>query len=55
MKSLITLIALLAIAGGAMAQKTALPQLKIVGKRDANPMCSYKNSPWIYGSWDKPL
>jgi len=38
MKSLITLIALLAIAGGAMAQKTALPQLKIVGERDANPM-----------------
>ena len=38
MKSLITLIALLAIAGGAMAQKTALPQLKIIGERDANPM-----------------
>ena len=38
MKSLTTLIALLAIAGGAMAQKTALPQLKIVGERDANPM-----------------
>lgn len=38
MKSLITLIALLAIAGGAIAQKTVLPEVKVRGQYNANPM-----------------
>ena len=38
MKSLITLIALLAIAGSAMAQKTVLPEVKVRGQYNANPM-----------------
>ena len=38
MKSLITLIALLASVGGAMAQKTVLPEVKVRGQRNANPM-----------------
>ena len=38
MKSLITFIALLAIAGGAMAQKTVLPEVKVRGQYNANPM-----------------
>ena len=38
MKSLITLIALLASVGGAMAQKTVLPEVKVRGQYNANPM-----------------
>ena len=38
MKSLITLIALLASVGGAMAQKTILPEVKVRGQYNANPM-----------------
>ena len=38
MKSLITFIALLAIAGGAMAQKTIFPEVKVRGQHNANPM-----------------
>ena len=38
MKLLITLIALLATAGGAMAQKTVLPEVKVRGQYNANPM-----------------
>ena len=38
MKSLITLIALLASVGGAMAQKTVLPEVKVRGQHNANPM-----------------
>ena len=38
MKSLITFIALLAIAGGAMAQKTIFPEVKVRGQYNANPM-----------------
>lgn len=38
MKPLITLIALLASVGGAMAQKTVLPEVKVRGQYNANPM-----------------
>ena len=38
MKSLITFIALLAIAGGAMAQKTIFPEVKVRGQHNVNPM-----------------
>ena len=38
MKSLITLIALLASVGGAMAQKTVLPEVKVRSQYNANPM-----------------
>ena len=38
MKSLITLIALLASVGGAMAQKTIFPEVKVRGQHNANPM-----------------
>ena len=38
MKNLITSIALLAIAGGAMAQKTIFPEVKVRGQHNANPM-----------------
>ena len=38
MKLLITSIALLASVGGAMAQKTVLPEVKVRGQYNANPM-----------------
>ena len=38
MKPLITSIALLASVGGAMAQKTVLPEVKVRGQYNANPM-----------------
>lgn len=38
MKNLITSIALLASVGGAMAQKTVLPEVKVRGQYNANPM-----------------
>ena len=38
MKTLITSIALLASVGGAMAQKTVLPEVKVRGQYNANPM-----------------
>ena len=38
MKPLITSIALLASVGGAMAQKTVLPEVKVRGQNNANPM-----------------
>ena len=38
MKHLITSIALLASVGGAMAQKTVLPEVKVRGQYNANPM-----------------
>ena len=38
MKPLITSIALLASVGGAMAQKTVLPEVKVRGQHNANPM-----------------
>ena len=37
MKSLITLIALLASVGGAMAQKTVLPEVKVRGSVQCQP------------------
>ena len=38
MKTLITSITLLASVGGAMAQKTVLPEVKVRGQHNANPM-----------------
>ena len=38
MKQFISSIALLASVGGAMAQKTVLPEVKVRGQYNANPM-----------------